>query len=543
MKVTEESGEDLAFDADPQAERETSSKQATRGWHSHRAVPLCLVLVAAFYYLGATYKIAISKEPFIDEGWFASPAYNLAFHGFMGTTVLDPRGSWLSADLKGIHEYTYWVMPLYLVAQAGWYRLFGFGLVQMRLLSTFWGAVALASLYFVVECLTENSWAASLAVLLSAFDFTFLWSAADGRMDMMCTGLGLSGLAAYLLLRDRNLWYSLLAGNFLVAASVFTHPNGVIWALCLATLVFSFDRKRLRIADLCSILPYAVFAAGWGMYIAKRPDYFIAQFTANSNLPMGTRGSGFLHPDRAAIGEFRRYWANFGHSSAWAWPAWRPAILIPALYAVVSLAAYLHYRKTRDKALGFVLQFLVLCVFMMTFADPLKAEQYLGMAMPLYAAVAAVWVCRNIHQRNKFLMGCGLLGAILVLQAVTLAEMLRVAPLRDDYRPVVAFLKTLPSAEVNGDAVLGFELGYDRLVDDLRVGLYSGHKPELLVADRWYRLLWDTTFWPRDLKSYYYTRRLVEREYHPVFTRGNYTVYQLNSWTPPISAVGVSAAK
>ena len=148
-------------------------------------IRLILLIGAAIFYGVATYKISISKEPFIDEGWLSSPAYNLAFHGFMGTSVLEPTGSWLNGDLKGIRQYTYWVMPLHLLAQAGWYRIFGFGLTQMRLMSAVWGAIALVAWYFIVERITRNSLAGSLTVFLLSLDFTFLWSASDGRMDMM----------------------------------------------------------------------------------------------------------------------------------------------------------------------------------------------------------------------------------------------------------------------------------------------------------------------------------------------------------------------
>jgi len=64
---------------------------------TRRSVFLLLSL-SAFFYLTSVYKIATSKDPFIDEGWIASPGYNLAFKGNMGTTVLEPSGSWLAAS-------------------------------------------------------------------------------------------------------------------------------------------------------------------------------------------------------------------------------------------------------------------------------------------------------------------------------------------------------------------------------------------------------------------------------------------------------------
>src|SRR5438270_8067464 len=147
---------------------------------------------------------AVTKAPWCDEGWFASPGWNLAFHGFMGTTVLDPASGtpMLSTRtrLDGIDRYTYWAMPLNLVTQAGWYKLAGFGLLRMRALSMIWALLALVCWWVVFEKLSDDPYAAMLAVALVAVDTHFLWAASDGRMDMMCACLGVAGLAAYLVL-------------------------------------------------------------------------------------------------------------------------------------------------------------------------------------------------------------------------------------------------------------------------------------------------------------------------------------------------------
>src|SRR5436853_7052035 len=69
-------------------------------------------LAAAVFvvYFTLTLGTALSRRPWSDEGWFASPALNLATNGSMGSPVLD-SSSWL----PGIHQYTYWVLPLHLV--------------------------------------------------------------------------------------------------------------------------------------------------------------------------------------------------------------------------------------------------------------------------------------------------------------------------------------------------------------------------------------------------------------------------------------------
>ena len=148
--------------------------------------------------------IALTKAPWCDEGWFANPAYNLANHGMMGTTVLEPTGHYLDANLKGIQERTYVVVPLQLVMMAGWFKIFGFSLLAMRANGILWGLIALASLYVVVRKLSHSSTIALAAVIITALDFTFLWGAADGRMDTMSMALGMSAQAAYLALRKRK---------------------------------------------------------------------------------------------------------------------------------------------------------------------------------------------------------------------------------------------------------------------------------------------------------------------------------------------------
>ena len=60
---------------------------------------------------------AHALRPWVDEGWHGAPAWSLACRGYMGTPCFAEDG------LKDIHRYTYWIMPIYPVAQAVWYRL------------------------------------------------------------------------------------------------------------------------------------------------------------------------------------------------------------------------------------------------------------------------------------------------------------------------------------------------------------------------------------------------------------------------------------
>ena len=185
-----------------------------------------LALIVAVY-LGLGLTNAISRPPSCDEGWFGDAAYNLAYRGFMGTTVLDPASStWKSVKLTGIDRHTYWVMPLSLVANAAGFGIFGFGIFPMRLLSLLWGGVALAAWGLILWKLTGQPLVTLGSLGLIAVDYHFLLGAADGRMDMMTVALGWSGVAAYLLLRERRFAVAVLVSQSLTAMACFTGLTG-----------------------------------------------------------------------------------------------------------------------------------------------------------------------------------------------------------------------------------------------------------------------------------------------------------------------------
>src|ERR1700688_2200538 len=114
------------------SELSNQSYMSSSSGNFFRAMAAAVVVV----FLALAIVTAVTKAPWCDEGWFASPGWNLAFRGFMGTTVLDPASGTPTLHTRtrtdGIDRYTYWVMPLSLVAQAGWYKLAGFSLLRMR---------------------------------------------------------------------------------------------------------------------------------------------------------------------------------------------------------------------------------------------------------------------------------------------------------------------------------------------------------------------------------------------------------------------------
>src|SRR5450759_5323441 len=202
----------------------------------------------------------------------------------MGTTVLDPASStWKSVRLTGIDRHTYWVMPLNLLLNAAGFRLFGFSIFSMRLLSLAWGLIALCAWGAILWKLTGEPLLTLGSLGLIAVDYHFLLQASDGRMDAMTAALGWSGVAAYLLLRERSFPLAVAVSQGLTAMACFTHPNGALLALILLATTLYFDRRRIRIGTVAmALIPYLVGAAGWGLYAAQSPPDFVAQLLGNA---------------------------------------------------------------------------------------------------------------------------------------------------------------------------------------------------------------------------------------------------------------------
>jgi hypothetical protein len=152
-----------------------------RHWRYLLGAVILLSLVAA-----AT--DAFHRTPWSDEGWFSSASYNLARHGFLGTTVIETAGS----GLTRIDQRTYWVMPLFLLGQALWLKLVPATLFTARLFTLFWHPVALWSLYaFLARLFPAARAVPALAAGLLACSFHFIDNPA--RSGLRGAGAGGAG--------------------------------------------------------------------------------------------------------------------------------------------------------------------------------------------------------------------------------------------------------------------------------------------------------------------------------------------------------------
>src|SRR5436853_2442867 len=490
-----------------------------------RRLALSLAAAVVVIYLVLALGTAVSRRPWSDEGWFASPAFNLATHGSMGSPVLD-SSSWL----PGINQYTYWVLPLHLVTQAGWYKMFGFSLLSLRMLSAFWGLVALAAWFVIMQRLTKDYRVALVTSALLAVDYSFVMGASFGRMDMMCAALGFAGLAAYLSLREKHFAWAVLAGHTLIAASGLTHFMGLLHFAGLIFLTLYFDRQRIqwRYAALAAV-PYLIGAIGWGLYILQDPAVFAIQFKANATT--GGRLQGLKAPWLGFIHEFtERYRTAFGlgdqspgHSAI----AKLKALILVAYFAGI-IGAFSTRRIRQARGLRALLLLTTIYFVIMAVLDGQKLAWYLVHIVPLYTALLATWLtdCWKNAVLPRWVMATAV-GALLLLQAGRIVQRMRANEYQTTYAPAVSFLKShmQPSTLIMGSAELGFALGFDaHLVDDSFLGYFSGRRADFIVVDEIYALSFQGSQVERPA-IYAHINKLLHEDYQLVYDQALYRIY------------------
>jgi 4-amino-4-deoxy-L-arabinose transferase-like glycosyltransferase len=494
---------------------------AMRQFSKKHAVAIALISIA---YVLAAASLASRRAPWNDEGWFAEPAYTLLTKGYMGSPIIHPRGTWLAGELTGIQTHTYWIMPGSPVLQAVWYRIFGFGVLQMRAISISAGLLVIWAWTFVVWNVTGNRWAAILTAAILGSDVTFLYGASDGRMDMTTAACGSLGLAAFVWLRERNLTLALLGANALIAAAILCHPNGAIYSFLLVLFAIRFEIREVRWRHLLCLTPYFIFVAAWAIYILQQPAYFAAQFKANADLPTVNRMDGFRHPLNILVQEVTgRYLEHFGGFSVW---AQLPGVMraVPFLYwgFLIWLLAEGILKKNRCHT------FLGICTaatfaFMGVFVA-LKSGNYLAPILPLYAASGALAVCPEPRRCARIPLA--MLTVLLVAQGLGLSIVVRRDEYHAGYMPAVSYLQKHASRQtsINGSPGLRFALPTYRLISDSRL-----HEPaEFIVVDRWYRFDWEFVYRTYEPQTEVDVQRKLEM-YEQVFDRSGWTIFRRRS--------------
>ena len=218
-----------------------------------------------------------------DETVFADTAYEFAFHGRLATPV------W-SYVAEGMGERAVWYPPVHFMLLAFVYKVFGFGILQTRLLSLFFSLVLVASLFLLSLKLTGGNRRVSLLVAgLLVIDPVFIRGAIVGRGDVIAVAFILTGLLSYYSSRY------LLAG-LLMGLAALTHLIGVFGflALFLLLLVEGDKTVSLKKRSVYLVSPFLVLMTFWGIYALWDVNMFASQFSGQIGEKAGTQPSDVL---------------------------------------------------------------------------------------------------------------------------------------------------------------------------------------------------------------------------------------------------------
>lgn len=493
-----------------------------------------MVFIFALYIGLAVWKSAVTYI-WSNEAWFASPALTLIHKGYLGTTILESKGTWMD----GIEHRTYWVPPVYPLFEAGWYEIFGFSLFSLRSISVVAGAATLFAWYHVISNLAGSRSAGLLALAVIATEPRFIIVATLGRPDMLCAGLGSLSFAVYLHYRSRSLPHAILAAHALAAASCLTHPCGVMYASGLILFLLYFDRQRARLRD-CGLvaLPYLAGLAGWGIYILQAPSQFVHQFFGNisgiaSEFAGANRWSGLTSP---LVAFKREYFLRYGSMFGWYDTdlAGRFQLLILFIYTLAIVGCVLtrsirNHPGYRVLLLLGLFDFVVLGLF-----DGLKATAYLVHTLPLCAAFLAIFIVEWTRRRStaKRTATIWIVALAMTVFGVTQlsANVLYNSdqPMREDYQAALSFLRRANArpADMIAAGEFAFAFGFDSgITDDLRLGYFSGKRPAFIVTNPVYH-----GWFEHSARSYpaihAYMMELLASNYRLVFHNSSYKIYE-----------------
>lgn len=490
------------------------------------------VAIALFLLLGI--GRALTTEPWNDEAWYASPSLMWIQHGHAGTPLIETHGGrfW-----KGIDQWTYWVPPLQIMAQVPWFELFGFSLLTARLFSMAWGLVALTAWYLIVRKLTSDTWTAAVAVFLLACDYQFVSQTALDRMDAMSLGLASLAIVSYLYLRKRNFTAAILVSQACVVGCGLTHPTpGVPAFVLILFLTLYLDWRKLRWTHAALVvIPYAIGAAVWGLYISLGGfDLFRAQFFGNV-VDMDRLG-GFRHPFTAIFRELAIRYRGMSGFDAGMNPLYRIKVIGVLIYFASVIAALAIPALRRRPGVRLLLWMWGVMFTVMAVYDYTKEIKYGLHIVPFYDALAAivlVWLWRQLAGHR--LIGAALAAVFIVVQIGGLGYTILIKnDYAHSYLPAANFIsRTAPrNSLVMAGSEFGFALGFDRnIVDDHSIGYYTGERPDFVMIGDGYRGQIEHGRIANP-EIYTYIQNLLNHSYDLIYSQARYQIFERKGFRP-----------
>jgi hypothetical protein len=378
-----------------------------------RRWPQALALLGLLAYLAVSLDHLAAFPPVgQDEPWIAAAPYKLATEGVFGSDLF--------TGYYRMERHQYEQMPLFPLAQAAIFRLFGIGVVQMRALPVACGLLLLVTVFAAGRQAEDNRVGALALVLMLVLrvaagrdgtGILLLDSARINRYDIAVPVFGLLALLAFNRAeRDRrDAWYVLT--GLLTGLAGLAHLYGVFWLPIFAGLSIARrerDRQRQRILTLLLAgfalpwAPWAIYiATGWSDYlgqartVAARFDLFNPRFYIDNVL----HGDGPLSFDWAVRSLRAAPLIRVG--------TWTMVLGVPAAFAALVVAAYRQGRNVWSTlAVAALLQTLMFVALL-----KVKTIHYMIALWPLGALLLA-WFGVFLWDRGRLALRISLLALL-----------------------------------------------------------------------------------------------------------------------------------
>lgn len=413
--------------------------------------------------------------PVDDEAYYGSPAANFVQHGHFGTTTYEGPG------LPNLDKRSYWMGMFQPALLIGWFQLFGVGLISQRMMSGVFGLLVVYFWYRIVWKLSGDSGTALLAAGLAAMETT-LYSAVNGRPDMVGYALGVGGIAGFVNFRERRLPLACALGLAGTVAAGLSHPVAGVLALTNITLVIlPMDWRRIWWKGILgAAVPCLIGIVGMALFIHPHWQEAWTQFSTNMRFASRMDGWGNPFPAWMRVAGYilEGYWGD-GLTA-------KLKIVIPATYFVAICMAVWKARRTHGLAVLTVIA-VADCLVLPLMAGFQKWQYYLYVLMmfpPVAAlAMAALWRERKTSPVPAMALG-GLIAMSVLLQGARMAHTLRVNPLGTRFAPSAARLQQAPFDKGSfwGEAFWAYAVGMDRLVEDPHLGMYTGKRKDFVIV-------------------------------------------------------------
>lgn len=242
----------------------------------------------------------------------------------------------------------------YFLILALFFKLFGFGIIQARLVSVIAGLFLLAAVYYLTKQMTTKR-TAVIATLVLALNPLFILSARMVRQEMT---LILFGFLAFSLIvlgskeqSKRKMWYFLLAG-IAAAYAILVHLNGIFITLALCGVIISCRCWKSLFYFILGLFiglsPYIIFLLlNWetfstqflGLWGYRLPGQ--TSILANIALEVMRWKKGLTAPISIVLGVFACIWM-LPHIKKWKF-LYIPLIVIIAYFTLFDYNKYYGY--------------------------------------------------------------------------------------------------------------------------------------------------------------------------------------------------------